>query len=387
MKRASDYLLQTIDHAAYLLPYGQSVAEHKPTLSLNEVGVFLWELLEHALTREEILARFLEEYLEEEADREALTKDLDQFLNYLIGLRIIEDDAPDRQNQGTPGAWLRIGGLTLAYYGPADLIMDSNLREFCVDPADRADQKISIFWDAPVVRADSTVLFNSAELLVCESDTEYRLLFPTLSKISEAAVAKDGKGVRFYCKPPNTKELSTQFFDAYRFVFLYLAQLHDMYAIHSVSICYRDRAWLFSASSGTGKSTHANLWKELYQTAVINGDLNLLAMENGTPVIHGIPWCGTSEIFDKTSYPLGGIIFLKQFSEDVIAELSPAQKTLRIMQRFISPTWTAQGLKANLDFAGRLAPQILMCQLQCTKNPSAAALMKRWIDQNDMAGK
>lgn len=387
MKRAANYLLQTIEHVDYLLPYGQSIVEHRPTISLNEAGVFLWDLLEHALTREEILAKFLEQFLQDETQKDALTEDLNQFLNHLVGLRIIEDDAPDLCSAGTPSAWLQIGGLRLAYYGPRGMIEGSNLREFCVDPGDRADQKIYIFWDVPVVRASSTVLLNSNELIVCEGDTEYRLIFPTLSKIREAAVAKDGKSVRFYCKPPITKELSAEFFDAYRFTFLYLAQQHDMYAIHSVSIYYRERAWLFSASSGTGKSTHANLWKELYQTAIINGDLNLLAIEDGTPVIHGIPWCGTSEIFDKASYPLGGVIFLRQSDQDTIAELSPDQKTLRVMQRFISPAWTEQGLKANLQFAGRLAPQILICQLQCTKNQSAVEVMKRWIDQNDMAGK
>ena len=386
MKQAPGYLLQTIENVDYLLPYGQLIAEHKRPISLNESGVYLWNLLEHDLTREELLSKYLEQFLQDAAQKDALTKDLNIFLNQLISLRIIEDDTPRSQPLGKPYACLQIAGLTLAYYGPGKMLDASNLKDFCVDSGECADQTISFIWGTPIVYTNDTVVVRNDELMVCERDTEYLLIFPTLSQIHGASISKDGKSVCFYCELPVTEELSTQFFHACRFTFLYLAQLHDMYAIHSVSIDYRGRAWLFSASSGSGKSTHANLWKELYQTTTINGDLNLLAFSNGCPVIHGIPWCGTSEIFDKRTYPLGGIILLKQSETDTIAELSPGRKTLLVMQRFISPAWTEQQLKANLQFAQRLSRQILICQLQCTKNTSAAELMKSWIDQNDMAG-
>lgn len=386
MKRASGYLLQTIENTNYLLPYGQLIAEHKHAISLNETGVFIWNLLEHELTREELLSKYLEQFLQDEAQTDELTEDLNLFLNQLISLRIIKDDALDNRPLGNPYAWLQIAGLTLAYYGPSKMIDNSNLKDFCVEPRKHVDQNISIVWGTPTIHTDDTVLVRNNELVVCERDTDYLLIFPTLSQIYEASVSKDGKNVRFYCNPRFMEELGTPFFHAYRFIFLYLAQQHGMYAIHSVSVNYRGKAWLFSASSGTGKSTHANLWKELYQTTTINGDLNLLAIDDSGPVIHGIPWCGTSETFDKSTYPLGGITLLRQSERDAIAELSPDRKILLVMQRFISPVWTEQQLKDSLQFAQRLSRQILICQLQCTKNASAAELMKSWIDQNDMAG-
>ena len=153
-----------------------------------------------------------------------------------------------------------------------------------------------------------------------------------------------------------------------------------MAVLHSASLLYRDRAWLFSGHSGIGKSTHTKLWNDLLQTPLLNGDLNLLAIENGQPVIHGLPWCGTSKISDVHTYALGGIILLKQAETDFAEALSESQKQLLIMQRFISPSWTEEQQTANLRFAKELAPHILICRLHCTPSPSAVTAIKQTID-------
>lgn len=387
MKRASGYLLRKIEDVDYLIPYGQGVVEHKSTIALNEPGVFLWNLLEKERTREELREEYLKRFMEDEADRAELTEDLNQFLQQLISCRVVEETAHGQGHLGIPSAWLQIGGLTLAFHGPRDMINGSNLKAFCIDHGERADQDISIIWGTPGEQYGGTVLVHNNELIVCEGNGTYSVFFPTLPNIYGATITKDGKDVRFYCELPMSDELSDAIFHACRFTFLYLAQMRGMFALHSVSVLYRDRAWLFSASSGTGKSTHANLWKTLYETPILNGDLNLLAILEGKPVILGIPWCGTSEIFETEVRPLGGIIFLRQAMEDKVTELPPDQKTLRVLHRLISPTWTEPQLEENLQFAGRLASKIRICQLQCTKNPSAAEAVKNWIDQNDRTGK
>ncbi len=88
----------------------------------------------------------------------------------------------------------------------------------------------------------------------------------------------------------------------------YFAALHGKYALHSASNYYQEKAWLYSASSGTGKTTHVKLWEKLYAVQVLNGDLNLLGMEKDEVFVYGIPWCGTSGVYTTKKYPLGGII-------------------------------------------------------------------------------
>lgn len=380
MKRNPGYLLQRIFNTAYLLPYGQQIADRRRGISLDETGVYIWDLLEKERSREDLQTAYLNRFLEDPVEKETLLQDLDDFLNMLISCRIIEDDAPDRQNMGEPTAFFEIGGLILAFYGPQELFEASYLKAFRVAPHDRPDQRVSAVWGDPASSDNGVVLLRNRELIVCERETDYLLLFPTLSAIREVALSKDGSNVVFCCDPPLTDELGEQFFHALRHAFLYLAQKRGMYAIHSASICYRDRAWLFSAGAGTGKSTHVNLWKELYGTAFLNGDLSLLAMEDGRPVVHGIPWCGTSETFVRGTVPLGGIVLLKRDANDAVRELPPNQQALMVMQRFVSPLWTGTQLENSAAFAQQLSERILICRLHCTKEPSAARTMKDWID-------
>ena len=154
-----------------------------------------------------------------------------------------------------------------------------------------------------------------------------------------------------------------------------------MYALHSASIRYQEMAWLFSGPSGTGKSTHTNLWKQHISAPAINGDLNLLAFQDGKPVVHGIPWCGTSEICDSHTWPLGGITLLKQAPDNRLISLEASKLRLAVLQRFISPLWTETMLQQATAFVEQLSPKIFLGKLGCTISPEAVYTIKAAIDE------
>ena len=193
-------------------------------------------------------------------------------------------------------------------------------------------------------------------------------------------IARDGGHVIFYYQMTNCDLLQYELFHAMRIGFLYLAAGHGMYAIHSASLLYQGQAWLFSGPSGTGKSTHTNLWNRCYGTPILNGDLNLLARQNAHPVICGIPWCGTSGICETDIRPLGGITLLRQDRTNRIYPLSEDQKLLGIQQRMISPFWTGDMLLSALSFIESILPEISVYRLGCTVSEEAADVMKHAID-------
>ena len=116
----------------------------------------------------------------------------------------------------------------------------------------------------------------------------------------------------------------------------------------------------------------------------VNGDLNLIGIENGQLFVYGIPWCGTSGIFTTKEYPLGGIVLLGRSQErEQIEELSASDKILRVMQRMISPAWTEELLSRNLSFASEIADKVPVFHLSCTMHPSAAQTAKDEIDRQE----
>ena len=104
----------------------------------------------------------------------------------------------------------------------------------------------------------------------------------------------------------------------------------------------------------------------MFATPFLNGDLNLIGKEGEKFVVYGIPWCGTSKIFTAEKKELGGIVLLEKAPSEELVSLTEEQKTLRVMQRMISPPWTAELMVKNLNSQKRLQrkSQFTSCDAQ-----------------------
>ena len=155
--------------------------------------------------------------------------------------------------------------------------------------------------------------------------------------------------------------------------------------LHSCSLLFRNKVWAFSAPSGTGKSTHCSIWNRLYETPIVNGDLNLIGLENGEPYVYGTPWCGTSGIYDTGKHKLGGIILLKQGLKNHIDHLSMEQKILLVQQRLVTSVWDEEMLKKTFDIVKQLVKAIYVCRYYCTMEDDAAHILRGDIENAESA--
>lgn len=379
MKRNDNYVLKELNGIPYLLPYGQTQADHKRGSCLNETSAFLWNLLEQEHNRIELIAACAEYFGTAKSELPSLAEDIDQFLENLSARGYLAESTKNSFTQITSSKHIKAGNLILKLVGSPEAFTEC-FDPFLYDTARAADQTITLHPHSPSQPVSGVLLLRNNELIIIDTEEQYILLFPRKEYIEEIHLSKDAVLVDIYCHPPYTDTFREELFHAIRFTFLYLAQKHHMAILHSASFLYRGKAWLFSGPSGTGKSTHTNLWHDLLQVPLLNGDLNVLALVNGQPMIHGLPWCGTSKICDPASYPLGGIILLRQAMDDRVEELSADKKRLLVLQRLISPTWTPEMLSANLDLVDELADKIYIARLHCTKNFSAVDVMKEGID-------
>lgn len=87
--------------------------------------------------------------------------------------------------------------------------------------------------------------------------------------------------------------------------------LYNGLMLHSSCIEYKGKAYLFSAPSGTGKSTHTHLWlKYLEGCRIINDDKPAIRIIDGVPYAFGTPWSGKTDENINEGVPIGGICFL-----------------------------------------------------------------------------
>ena len=377
------YTLRRIKDVSYILPFGQQIADQRKGTVLNETGAFLWNVIQHnegadpqMLT--EMLAR---KYNLGEEDFPMLCEDVLDFLRQMQSMGMITETLRIQSSE-TPFRYMTIAGLHIHFYGPSELF-PGYFEDFCEDfPFENVDQEIEFLTTPPSSSAYGKVLLRNSDMTIFENTDRYIVLFPQMKNIYEVHMSLDGSYVRFYCTPEVSDLAHENIFHAIRLFFLFLAQQHGKFAIHSASILYKEKAWLFSGHSGMGKSTHTGLWHELLETPYLNGDLNLLGTENGKIMVYGIPWCGTSKLYTTKDYELGGIVLLgRDPAKDFLTELTPSEKIIRVMQRMISPAWKERFFSLNLEFAEEIADHVPVLYLLCTKNPSAVYTIQKEIDR------
>lgn len=144
---------------------------------------------------------------------------------------------------------------------------------------------------------------------------------------------------------------------------------------HGSALSVHDEGYLFGAPSGTGKSTHARLYRQVYGDAVqmINDDKPLLRKQNDDFIIYGTPWDGKHHLSNNISVPLKGICFLKQGAENRIRRLSMPEAFTSCLGQVYRPG--DEGILRNvLALVQALVVRIPVFEMYCTISEEAVRL-------------
>lgn len=83
---------------------------------------------------------------------------------------------------------------------------------------------------------------------------------------------------------------------------------------HGSVVAVNHQAYLFTAKSGTGKSTHTRLWRKYFgdKAIMINDDKPLLKVMEDCVVACGTPWAGKEHLHQNIWMPLKAICILER---------------------------------------------------------------------------
>lgn len=97
----------------------------------------------------------------------------------------------------------------------------------------------------------------------------------------------------------------------------------DGFMLHSSAVVVDGKAYLFSATSGTGKSTHTGLWLEVFgeRAKILNDDKPAIRIIDDKVFACGTPWSGKSDLNINEIVPIQGICFLERAKENYIKEI------------------------------------------------------------------
>jgi len=159
----------------------------------------------------------------------------------------------------------------------------------------------------------------------------------------------------------------------------------DGMLLHASAIAMDGKAYLFSADSGTGKSTHVGLWRQLFgdeRVRIINDDKPALRLEDGTWYVYGTPWSGKYGLNLNLRYPLAGICFLERAPMNKIEPYTKSDLVFRFLKQ-TNRSKKAEFQEKSLRHIGSLIEKVPVWRLECNMEQEAAVLSYRAMTGND----
>lgn len=182
----------------------------------------------------------------------------------------------------------------------------------------------------------------------------------------EAEVMKEGNPARHFPK----EYLETLV------VYRKLSELlidQNILLFHGSVIAVDGQGYLFTAKSGTGKSTHTRLWRETFgeRAVMINDDKPLLHITEKGITVYGTPWDGKHHLSSNISVPLKGICILRRGTTNHIERIEKSRAYPMLLQqsyRSANPIKMAK----TLEVIDLLMAKTELYELGCNMEPEAA---------------
>ena len=159
---------------------------------------------------------------------------------------------------------------------------------------------------------------------------------------------------------------------------------HGIILFHGSAICVDGKTYIFTAASGTGKSTHSRLWRELltdHDVVMVNDDKPFLKVEEGHVTAYGSPWRGKEGLGCNMSAPVEAICSISQGTENVIREATPEEMYPIFYEQSLRP-FDKEGTENYLHTLDVLTRSVRLYKLECDISLDAARL-----SYETMAGK
>ena len=152
------------------------------------------------------------------------------------------------------------------------------------------------------------------------------------------------------------------------------------FLLHASFVRWQDRAILFTAPSGTGKSTQADLWCRHQGAELINGDRAIVRLDGDTVLACGVPFCDSSGVTKNVSLPLAAIVYLTQAPENRVTVLAGFEAFRRVWEGCNVNVWNREELSAASEYVLEALSRVPVYRLDCRPEPAAVDALRQVLE-------
>ena len=164
--------------------------------------------------------------------------------------------------------------------------------------------------------------------------------------------------------------------------FEYLSQImpsvmlkHDYLTFHGVLMEYEGNGIIISAASGTGKTTHARLWRDLRRALIINGDRAVCAKTAEGWTGCGLPWSGTSGEQINRSVAIRALVVLRRGETNEAHRISALEAFHQVFAHVLYPSWDKALAEKMMDLLESFLRDVPIFLLSCRPDAESVDML------------
>lgn len=274
---------------------------------------------------------------------------------------------------------LELGGIRIEINSERDLPVSSMLEPFIDQCRSQQELVIYLTWDWEHTRHPRTLSVGEDLLQKYYREDRYWFCEAKGGKAPVTCTCYTEDFTWMECaineapflEPPNSIERFFQFLPM-RAVFLHFRTL----LLHASQVSVNGIGIVFSASSGTGKTTQAKLWQTYMNAEYVCNDRTLLRKKNNIWQTYGYPIDGSEPVRSNAVNRLGCIVLLKQGMDNHVIRLRPGQAAGLLMEQVVMDCWNVQARMQAMELLLALLQDIPVYQQICTPDRAAVETLK-----------
>ena len=280
----------------------------------------------------------------------------------------------------------RVAGLTIQVSAHHRLDANEKWNKFATAPS-KPHLRYEVCYQDSLPPDDGEEVFADSHLRIVSQEQGRRYIYSNFctSTVSASALESkiDGGFGRIITIPKDRYPWGTSaehLFEVYDLPH-YLPHFGKM-LLHCAYVLFDGKAILFTAPSGTGKSTQAELWRKNFGAQIVNGDRAAIGLAGEIPTAYGLPFSGSSDDCENIDAPIVAIVSLSQAKENRLEKLQGRQALKALMRgAYLLPEHQAD-LPLQIEVAQTIMQKIPIYHLACLPEESAAQLLRSTLEKS-----
>ncbi|MBQ1947018.1 MAG: hypothetical protein II359_00200 [Clostridia bacterium] len=271
---------------------------------------------------------------------------------------------------------LCIGDIFFSVHSEASLSLPENFIPFVCDAVASPNFSVTVSKES-LAPQKGTLLFQTPgrHVWIHNNSLVFCHFLPDGRELCRTRISED-----FYSASITlAKDSPLSFGAALNFIPFGIAFLpHEGLFFHAATVVHDEKAYIFTAPSGGGKSTHAALWQETTGARLLNGDRILIRKKDGIYLAYGLPVAGSSFVFLNERAPIAAVTLLKKAPQNLASRASE-KDIAAMMEQAELPLFHPLLAEKALNIFSDLSQNIPFFSLACRPDTASVQTLRKLI--------